>query len=406
MITRSKKRERNKGNKGNNNRNTKKQKSNNEIVVNENVMNENVMNENISNEFFTDTNVNLLLTNSLGIDVKNITTNLENYLNISDTNASLNGVKKYVSTYLIDAFSVLVESYKDKKLTRGHKPVTSDECFKIMQYITETIRTGDLFENMYAMKGSAAYSAFCRSFFYKDEGKNVRWRKILENQRPTLQCTGVGAIKEKCWICTKPLGQLKQQCEHILPISDALFHLNLYQHKGTYNNMSNKNKEILTLEYEWAHKCCNMWKSNTKYIKKEEAEYIINQDGINKTIFKIKNGLASYQCNEVFNSNEVVSSDFYTGMSTNIRTRVQPIITHINDTISAINSTNGINAMIVYEYLIMIRFFSRIPGNLMLRAFLKNVRVAERVSQRLLDRRGVISPTTGGSRKCRKGRKV
>ena len=58
---------------------------------------------------------------------------------------------------------------------------------------------------------------------------------------------------------------LKPTCEHILPIIQAIFFLDLYRNseKGL---ITPEKMELLKLEYAWAHQCCNYVKGDFSYL--------------------------------------------------------------------------------------------------------------------------------------------
>ena len=92
-----------------------------------------------------------------------------------------------------------------------------------------------------------------------------------------------------CWICGFPIQKtpgLTYECEHVLPIAQAIFFLTLYS-PNLQRRMKGKereflhfrsaaadmqsqwvtwNKEALRLEYDYAHQYCNQIKSDTSFI--------------------------------------------------------------------------------------------------------------------------------------------
>ena len=56
---------------------------------------------------------------------------------------------------------------------------------------------------------------------------------------------------------------MKPSCEHILPIIQAIFLLDLWRPSQKYTK---EELDILTMEYDWAHTCCNLVKGAKPYL--------------------------------------------------------------------------------------------------------------------------------------------
>lgn len=90
-------------------------------------------------------------------------------------------------------------------------------------------------------------------------------RDFLEKTGATTQCNNViGPWKGKsCWICKFPIPDVQPmgfspECEHVLPVAQAIFFVGLYQSPEDQANP--KWMEALKLEYGWAHRVCNQEK--------------------------------------------------------------------------------------------------------------------------------------------------
>lgn len=305
--------------------------------------------------------------NSLGIDYLTLIDDIRNWTAI-DTNPA--GVLDQMSVYLIDSFQTLLTGCTDANLT------TSD-ILKIKGMLKVKLRPA--LDKMLTMKNAqdnAKYTSFCSTFLGEMSG--IEARAILEVLDPDPQCEATVDAKKICWICGNKLlwedpisGESKPQCEHILPISDALFHLNLYQNRSSISTLGKYDLGILKLEYLWAHACCNLSKQNLKYITTDRnGKYIIHDGGIQETIRRIKSNVGSHDCAAIF------KSQGYKGLTLQrISKYIEPIVNTINNHIKYIEQIGtGIKKQkgyIIYEYLIMIRFFSRIPGNTLVKAFKK-----------------------------------
>jgi len=98
------------------------------------------------------------------------------------------------------------------------------------------------------------------------KNKGIPVRNIWEISSPTTQCNNIiGKVQngEKCWICGLSIQEdkahkgLNPECEHILPIAQAVIFLSLYR-----TGSPEENKVLQNLEYAWAHSVCNQEKSD------------------------------------------------------------------------------------------------------------------------------------------------
>jgi len=58
---------------------------------------------------------------------------------------------------------------------------------------------------------------------------------------------------------------IKPTCEHILPIIQAIFFLDLYR-SAEQKTLTSEKMQVLKLEYAWAHRCCNYIKGDFSYL--------------------------------------------------------------------------------------------------------------------------------------------
>jgi len=131
-------------------------------------------------------------------------------------------------------------------------------------------------------------------------------RKIWELTSPTVQCNntiGKYDASTECWICglsIKPsISGMTAECEHVLPIAQAVIFLQLYNTKklkGDGHSVSEKN--MLDLEYGWAHRLCNQEKSDTcplRMASEKGVEYVeIFDKGVDEMLKKIWESKRSY----------------------------------------------------------------------------------------------------------------
>jgi hypothetical protein len=97
-------------------------------------------------------------------------------------------------------------------------------------------------------------------------------RDIYEPTAVEAQCLNtIGEVKntDKCYICGFDFDPrtegLQATCEHILPIIQAIFFLDLYRgsEKGKHTTAQ---MDILRKEYSWAHRCCNYVKADNSFL--------------------------------------------------------------------------------------------------------------------------------------------
>jgi hypothetical protein len=110
-------------------------------------------------------------------------------------------------------------------------------------------------------------------------------RSIWEHSEPTEQCrSGAGGEEGQCWICGMAIDpeathegydQGAPECEHILPIINAVQVLSLYsEHAVTTEVISKAEQHKYSLEYAWAHSHCNQLKSDDIYLKSVNPETV------------------------------------------------------------------------------------------------------------------------------------
>ena len=123
--------------------------------------------------------------------------------------------------------------------------------------------------------------------------KKMSYRDIWELSSPTTQCANTigNAIDgvSDCWLCgykintdiNKP--ELNPECEHVLPVGQALVFLDLYKstiHKGTKNQ---ELTDMLKLEYRWSHSVCNRLKSDDNFLSfNSKGKPVVLNDAITK----------------------------------------------------------------------------------------------------------------------------
>ena len=309
------------------------------------------------------------LINSLEIDYALLTNKISDWIDIE---VDRRGVVDRLSEFLLSSFTTLLTTYIPPQPVRGKilTGLTTTDVVTVINKLKDKIRPA--LEELDVLKTTAKYTEFCSNFLGKMTG--IEARAILEVLDPDPQCNALVEDKKFCWICGLGLHDSpKPECEHMLPISDALLHLNLYQNRSSLERLNNYEVKMLKLEYLWSHQCCNQSKNNLQYITSNGANaYKVNPDGINKTIERIRTHAnpadPAYDCPNIFRK----ADDFKHLSLERIETYIQPIVDTINLHIKYLAKTNMLDrqkAFLVYEYLILIRFFSRIPGCTLVEAF-------------------------------------
>lgn len=336
------------------------------------------------------------LVNSLQVDYSELTHKISDWIDVETTR---NGVLDRLSEFLLSSFTTLLDTYEPPEPFRGRvlTGLSTHDVLIVKNKLKEKIRPS--LDDLFSVRDTAKYTEFCSNFLGKMTGIDAR--AILEVLDPDPQCNALVAEKKFCWICGLGLNdEPKPECEHILPITDALFHLNLYQNRSSLERLNKYEVNMLKLEYLWSHQCCNQSKNNLKYITTDRDRYVVNEDGIDTTIQRIRNNAkpdasGSYDCHAIFGeytdpstlkgksrtktnakmaaSAAAAANIRYKHLSVErISTYIQPIVDTINSHIDYLAKTDTMNqqkAFLVYEYLILIRFFSRIPGCTIVEAF-------------------------------------
>lgn len=156
----------------------------------------------------------------------------------------------------------------------------------------------DILKNLAICEHNSA-SIVMDTLFPKDvtdvwRSKKKSCRDIYELSDIDAQCKHVVKKKEPkddvCYICGFEFDETKEglqrTCEHILPIVQAVFFLELYK----------TGKEITPaqlLEYDWAHRCCNYVKNDYSFLKTQMKNkyptYVSNTNQISVTLSLIQN---------------------------------------------------------------------------------------------------------------------
>jgi hypothetical protein len=162
--------------------------------------------------------------------------------------------------------------------------------------------------NLTALAYSIFGEEYVKELFAKEIIRTVR--DIWELSSPTTQCENIVGKSEgaTCWICSLPIEPstfgLTPECEHVLPIAQAVVYLGLYSTAAVKelfpSNMTmlkgNMSKEYLTKEYKWAHQVCNQVKNDDSYLDFDltTGQYFVRTDKIRDLLNRIKTNSRSY----------------------------------------------------------------------------------------------------------------
>jgi len=171
----------------------------------------------------------------------------------------------------------------------------------------------------------------------KEVKKKMDVREIWNISTNTTQCNNViGKIAPEtdCWICGLGIDPtdpgMSPECEHILPVAQAVIYLSLYSSKKKNNTTGERRAR--KMEYGWAHTVCNQDKSDICCIVNTGTKAEVSDKNINFILKKI------------YNSNRVDSvklkaelrplypdiNSFINGRLGHVRKRYQDIVDYLN----------------------------------------------------------------------------
>lgn len=189
-------------------------------------------------------------------------------------------------------------------------------------------------------------------------GKTKDYRGVLEPTGAVTQCERSGHPFKPgmpCYICGLPIpakeelfgpdDELYVECEHVLPVTEARWFLDLYM--TTRPPTDDWTKKALYLEYDQSHRVCNQAKSNFSFLKAGEPGVgvpEVSSVGIKKIL---KNIQARARDNIAKYSTRPALADLMSQIATTvlnreaaIRSRVQPILDHIREEPAVANPEN------------------------------------------------------------------
>jgi hypothetical protein len=121
--------------------------------------------------------------------------------------------------------------------------------------------------------------------------KKMDVREIWNISTNTTQCNNVigrSTPETECWICGLKIDDIpgmKPECEHILPVAQAVIYLSLYSSKKPPK--TDAERMVLQMEYGWAHTVCNQDKSDICCIINSGQNAVVSDKNIRYILNKI-----------------------------------------------------------------------------------------------------------------------
>lgn len=174
-------------------------------------------------------------------------------------------------------------------------------------------------------------------------------RGIYETSTPTTQCNNtIGKFVNgvECYICGMAIIQqdlrlgvngLNPECEHILPIAQAVLFLGLYGDKFKEGRLF-YNPTQFKLEYAWAHRTCNQIKSDESYIKYNQSarQFVVDTVALRSFLTKIWNNTRA----DSMSFNYKLKST-YSKKDTFLKDRLEPLESKFQAICDYLNSFNS-----------------------------------------------------------------
>ena len=186
-----------------------------------------------------------------------------------------NNLEKFATTYVNALSKDNKEQRKKVVKIEDFDPVIRTENINSIGQLLN-MKASKLFQNVFQFRPNGKLILSDKSSIKIDNA-----RQLWEQSSPQTQCKNV--IKKfdikttNCYICGLPIKEedstkTTTDCEHILPIAHAVVLLDLY--KGSEKDVVSN---LMKMEYEWSHTCCNMIKSETSFIRFNEGKEKKNQ---------------------------------------------------------------------------------------------------------------------------------
>ena len=167
--------------------------------------------------------------------------------------------------------------------------------------------------------------------------KKMDVREIWNVSTNTTQCNNViGKVNAEtpCWICGLKIDAtdpgMSPECEHVLPVAQAVIYLSLYSAKKKHNTTPERNAR--KMEYGWAHTVCNQDKSDICCMVNAGDKAAVSDKNIKYILRKIytSNRVDSVKIKSELKGPYPTLESFIDGRLGPMRKRYQDIVDYLN----------------------------------------------------------------------------
>ena len=182
--------------------------------------------------------------------------------------------------------------------------------------------------------------------------KRMTYRDIWELSNPTTQCgniigSSVDGVSE-CWLCgfliNSKIPALSPECEHVLPVGQALLFLDLYKHSVHKGTLSKDLETMLKLEYRWAHSLCNRTKSDINFLGFDDKGQPVILDVVIRKYLRDLYDNKSDDIKKMVGRGKSVD-DWTKARIADIHKQLHDIITHINKKTTGLLLLSGVASL-------------------------------------------------------------
>jgi len=201
---------------------------------------------------------------------------------VSRTGRAIKPSRAVIEGALTEQFVFEIEEAVKNARLNAHTLVLPQHYGDLADYIREAVE---------GICNNRSASVMLKALFPKPaniwmENMKNNCRDVYEPSGIATQCNNtIGKAKDPkipdnniCYICgfgfnelsidgatPEEIEGLKPTCEHILPIIQAIFFLDLYR-SSEQKILTPEKMKVLRLEYSWAHQCCNYVKGDFSYL--------------------------------------------------------------------------------------------------------------------------------------------
>ena len=344
-------------------------------------------------------------------------------LNVKNINDFNNLIKNKSNKNIIKKGGVVLQKLilnKLRKIKKNKAKINKRiSYFKSHSFIASFEKALPTRNNINISAKTSGYAPYFNNLFNIDTD---RWRNKIFTSRVSnqdqclvaLDQTQVGiptgevvqklqdSYRLTCYICGRPItyGNSRMECEHILPIVTALSHWWLVKFgKKKHQNIENN---LISLEYDWSHKCCNRIKSNIDWVvyydngssgHKKKNLWRVNTDLITHVLNQINNpavggkGECSQDRDTIFPKKIKVSAQ-----TIKLQAKIQPLINIINKNMKLVGGYEKYQLFMRYKVISAISdndFIEAIVGTLGKKIKIKSKSLKKSTSRR--KKGGVVS---------------